>query len=165
MRKDFDVAAVSNQPPFSGLIIELLRVRLDVFESTHNSKMMEVSLLSAKNLVRRLLLQRRVRPPVCQGRRGDHQLSPQKLRQAGIGENAPHYSRQSPAIALWCPYLLRGVGGGELVPNTCLETAGRIVFSGILSAFVCSKALKTASARDYDLLLKQHRRNEHRIWP
>ena len=157
MRKDFDVAAVSNQPPFSGLIIELLRVRLDVFESTHNSKMMEVSLLSAKNLVRRLLLQRRVRPPVCQERRGDHQLSPQKLRQAGIGENAPYYSRQSPAIALWCLYLLRGVGGGELVPNTCLETAGRIVVSGVLSTFVCSKALKTASARDYDLLLKQHR--------
>lgn len=85
-------------------------------------KVLQCCLLPVKSLVRVPPVERRVRCPIRQVRRGEHELSLNTFLDPTVCQQASRSSRQSPPVSLRYPYLLRCVDRRVVKVNRSLTT-------------------------------------------
>ena len=117
----------------------------------------KVGFLAEKHLEWCLHLLRLLRSPILEVRRHE-QLSPYGRWKIAVCEHVPNHSAQSSPHAFGHTDLLRRVGGGELLDDTCLQAVLPDLLPSVLAALVSAPTNDVAAeenGRRADKQLKQ----------
>ena len=142
------VAAVPHEAPFDGFDIELLVVRLYVYESSgaNDTQEPQIRLPPMQHLVWGLHATCGVWRSVTKKSCREHELPPEKPGESAVGEHTPNHGCKSPVDALRHAGFLRGVSASVLKFYPRLKA---IVLKGLTNAsFIGPQTLNLKTTRN-----------------